>query len=187
MSTATDSSARSGSALRFPAYGPVDAALGYGLFYAVVDRATPAIVDVLAEALPDASPSLIGRGLAIALWVVLTITVLDQLRRQLAALGFGTHVAVRPRYPSRSRPSLTGLLVRLVVTVVGGFVAAVTFDSALDTAVSLVRAVGSFEVDALVPAELAVLLVFFVAFGIAARAADRLIIGALRAVVGLVT
>lgn len=183
MSTATDSNPRSdaGAGLRFPAYGPVDAALGYVLFYVVVDRATPAIVDVLAETLPDASPSLVRLGLAATLWVVLAVTALGQLRRQLAALGVGTRGA-RSRRASRSRPSLLGLVGNLAVALVAGLVAALTFASALETVVALIRLLARLEIDALVPAKIAVMIVFFVAFGIAARSADKLVIGSIRAV-----
>lgn len=190
MSTATDATPRSGAddgrAIRFPAYGPIDAALGYGLFYVVVDSATPAIVDVLTEALPEASPSLVGLGLAITLWGVLAVTVLEHLRRQLAALGVLTHAAVRPRRPARLHTSLIRLVGHLIAAVVAGFVAAWTFDTALETIVSLIPVVAALEVEALVPVEIAVLIVFFVSFGIAARSVDRLTIGSVRAVLGLV-
>ena len=48
MSTRVDSGSHTGSrdGRYVPAYGPVDAVLGYALFYVVVDRATPTVVDV---------------------------------------------------------------------------------------------------------------------------------------------
>ncbi|WP_254764856.1 hypothetical protein [Natrinema marinum] len=186
MSAANDSSHRSdtGSELAFPAYGPIDAALGYGLFYLVVDRATPTIVAVFTEVLPDVSPSLIGLGLAMLLWVVLLVTVLDQLRRQLAALGIVTHAAVRPRRSGRSRPSVGRLLLSLAVATVGGLIAAWTYDPALEAVVSLIRVVEVADIDVLVPTEVGLLLVFFVSFEIAARSVDKLVIGGLRALLG---
>src|SRR6056297_2245399 len=72
---------------QFPAYGPIDAVLGLVLFYVVVDRATPTVVDVFGEVLPDVSSSTVELGLAIFLWFVVAVTLIEQLRRQLIALA----------------------------------------------------------------------------------------------------
>ena len=89
MSTYADADVESRTRSRerrpVPAYGPVDALLGYGLFYVVVERATPTVVAVVGDAVGDAA--LVRLGLALALWFVLAVTLIDQLQRQLAALG----------------------------------------------------------------------------------------------------
>ncbi|WP_458189107.1 hypothetical protein [Haladaptatus sp. NG-WS-4] len=163
-----------------PAYGPVDAVLGFVLFYVVVDRATPTIVDVSTNVLPDLSPSLVGLGLAALLWFVFTMTVLDQVRRQFAAFGVGTHDAVGD---TRGHTTLTETqaLAYLVLVLVGSVVAVWTFDSAMETAVSMIRTVSTLDVAAFVPVDVVVMVVFFVSFGVTTRALDRLVIGGIRA------
>ena len=70
----------SGGDRQFPAYGPIEAILGYGLFYFLVERVTPAIVTVFSETVLDLAPSFIRFGLAVTLWFILIVTVIDQLR-----------------------------------------------------------------------------------------------------------
>lgn len=49
---------------QFPAYGPIEAGLGYLLFYVLVGRTTPAVVTVFSETVLDLSPSFVQFGLA---------------------------------------------------------------------------------------------------------------------------
>lgn len=163
-----------------PAYGPIEAALGYVLFYVIVTRATPTVVEVAGDVLPGLSPSLVRLGLAVLLWFVLVVTVIDQGRRQLVALGLiggdGREYGVWAQVvPTESRAA--GYLVLLLV---GGVVAAWTYEGAIDTAVSLVPAVATLDVGAFVSVEFLLLVVFFVAYGVATHAVDRLVIGGVR-------
>lgn len=164
-----------------PAYGPIDAALGYVLFYVVVGRATPTVVAVTTDAVPDVSPSLVELGLAAALWFVLAVTVLEQARRQLAALGIGTRNGDDFDLVARLLPAERRPLAYLVALLVGGVVAAWTFDRGVETAVSTIRVVATLDAAAFVPADFAVMVVFFVSFSVATHALDRLSIDAVRA------
>jgi hypothetical protein len=89
----------------FPAYGPIEAILGYVLFYVLVDRATPVVVETFSETVLDLSPSFLEFGLAMALWFVLGVTAIDQVRRQLAALGLVSYDEYQLRVWSRVTPS----------------------------------------------------------------------------------
>lgn len=162
-----------------PAYGPIDAVLGYALFYVVVDRITPSVTAVLADIL-SVAPSTIGFGLAAALWFVLVVTVLDQARRQLAALGVGTADAVRHEATQRGTLSEPQTEFYLAALLVGGVVAAWTFDTAMTTIPSLVRVVSTADPGGFVIRAFLETVVFFAAFGTATRALDRLLVGAIR-------
>ena len=95
------------------------------------------------------------------------MTALDQVRRQLAALGVGSEADVRrqARYPVT--PSETRALVYLVALLVGGLLAVWTFAPAIDTAVSLIRSVAAMDVGAFLTAEFVTMAVFFVAYSVA--------------------
>lgn len=160
-----------------PAYGPVEAALGFALFYVLVDRATPTVVDVISGALP---PSLVGLGLAAALWFVLAVTVLDQARRQLAALGVVGEDRSGGRPDDRVAPSESRALAYLVGLLVGGLVAVWTYEGAVGTAVSLLRAVAALDAGAFATVEFVAMVAFFVSFGVATRSLDRLVVGGFR-------
>ncbi|WP_158059272.1 hypothetical protein [Halorussus halophilus] len=183
MNTYADSESRRDARDRpaIPAYGPIDALLGFVMFYVLVDRATPTFVDVIPTVLPSVSPSLVRLGLALALWFVFVVTSIDQIRRQLAALGVITHDAITPSSRRRGTPTETEALLYLVLALVGGTVAAWTFDRGIETAVSLIPVVVTIDVTAFVPEDFAVMVVFFLSFGVASYALDRLLIGGLRA------
>lgn len=166
----------------FPAYGPVEAILGYLAFFAVVDRTTPAVVEAVSEALPGVSPSLVGLGLASALWFVLALSVLDQARRQLAALGVLSHDAVRPGGASRIAPTPGRAVVYVALFLVGAAVAVTTFDRAVEGVASLVSVLVPLDVPPFPLLDLAAVAVFFVAVGVASRSLDRLILGGIRTV-----
>lgn len=160
-----------------PAYGPVDAVLGFGLFYLVVRSVTPTVVDAVTGVL-SVSPSAVRFGLAAALWFVLAVTMVDQVTRQLAALGLFDHRSVgRGRSPAI--PSESQALGYLVLVVLGGVVAGWTFGPALDALAGLIDVL--VPLDGPVPVgDALVVVVFFVAFGAAAWAADRLVVGGTR-------
>lgn len=158
----------------------MDAVLGCVLFYVVVDRAAPTVVDVVPSVL-GVSPSLVRLGLAASLWFVLVVTLLEQVRRQLTALGV-LDGDLRGSLWSPAVPSETRGLAYVVLLIVGGLLAAWTFESAVETAVSLIRVVATLDVGAFDLAEFGVMVVFFVSFEAATYALDRLLVGGFRTI-----
>jgi hypothetical protein len=75
------------------------------------------------------------------------------------------------------------VLLSLAVVVLGGVVAAWTFEPAVAAGISLVHAAASLDPSVVVPVEFAAMIVFFVAFSGATRALDRLVVGGVRAVI----
>ena len=165
---------------QFPAYGPIEAGLGYLLFYFLVDRATPAVVTGFSDAVLDLSPSFVRYGLATALWFVLVVTALDQVRRQLAALGVGTYDEYQLRVWSRVSPSPLRTAGYLLALIVGTAVAVTTFDRAVEALLSLIPAVATVDVVAFDLVELFVMVVFFISYSVAAHSLDRLVIGGIK-------
>lgn len=162
-----------------PAYGPIEAVFGYALFYVLVERATPTITATFTDVL-SISPSLVGFGLAAALWFIFLVTAVDQGRRQLAAMGLGTHEAVR-RDESRPRTlSETRALGYLTLVLVGSLVALWTADAAISSLVGMIAIVSAADVGAFVFPDLITVVLFFVAYGSATHALDRLVIGGIR-------
>ena len=160
----------------FPAYGPVEAALGFAAFYVFVTRATPTVVDVVPAAV-GLSPSTVGFGLAAFLWFALVVSAIEQLRRQVGAARDGA----RDDAFQAAVPTGTWMLGYGLVLLLAGWFAAVTFDRAVETGIALLRLVVTLDVGTFVYVDAIVLVGFFVAFGLAVRAADRLVIGGLRA------
>ena len=159
-----------------PAYGPVDAVLGYVLFYVVIERVTPAVVDVLTETVPGISPGIVTVGLAAFLWFVLAVTVLDQAGRQLAAFrGRADETSLWARIPSETEATVASLAV-----VVGGALAAFTFAAAMAMLPDAVRAVGAFDVDGVLALDVVTLVTFFASYAAATWGADRLLVGGMR-------
>ena len=166
---------------QFPAYGPIEAILGYLLFYVLVGRVTPAIVTVFSDRVLDLPPSVIRFGLASALWFMLVVTAIDQIRRQLAALGVGRYDDYQLRLWSRvTSPSLrtAGYVLAMVA---GATIAVVTFDRAIEALLSLIPVVATVDVVAFDFIGLFVLVVFFLSYSVATHSLDRLVIGGVRA------
>lgn len=186
METATSSPSRrtGGPADEFPAYGPIDAVLGYVLFYVVIDRTTPAVVEVFSETVLDLSPSFVGFGLAAALWFILVVTVIDQTRRQLAALGVGSYDEYQLRVWSRVTPASVRTAGYLVALAVCGTLAVLTFEPAIEALLGFIPVVATADAAAFDVVGVVVLVVFFVSYGVATHALDRLVIGTIRAVAG---
>ena len=163
----------------FPAYGPIDALLGYLLFYVLVDRATPTVVDVFTDVvgLPAA---LVRLGLAALLWVVLLATGLDQARRQLGALGVVNYDGGWLDRCEEGVPTERQSLLYLVGLLLGGLVVSWTAGGAIETAVALIPAIAALDVGAFLGVEFLAMVVFFVAYSVATRSLDRLVVGGLR-------
>jgi hypothetical protein len=70
----------------------------------------------------------------------------------------------------------------LALLLVGGAVAAVTFDRGVATAVSMIRVVAILDVGAIPVGEVVVLVAVFVSFAAATHSLDRLVVGGIRAV-----
>lgn len=166
-------------AVLFPAYGPIDSILGFVVFYVFVGRATPTIVEVFTTATGMAA-SAVGFGLAAVLWFIFAVTVLDLGRRQLAAVGVGSEDSVDEITRQGGVPSETRALFYLAVTVVGGVVAWWTFETAVETGIDLIRLVGTLDTAAFDLVGFVVMILFFVSFGAATRALDRLVVGGVR-------
>lgn len=165
---------------QFPAYGPIEALLGYLLFFVLVDRTTPAIVETFSVTVLDLAPSFLKFGLAAGLWFVFVVTAIDQTRRQLAALGVVADDDYRLRLWSRVTPASLRTAGYLLALVVGTAVAAVTFDPAVEALLTLIPVVASAEVGAFDPLEFVVMIIFFVAYSLAAHSLDRLVIDGVR-------
>jgi hypothetical protein len=167
---------------RVPAYGPIDAVLGLGLFYVVVDRATPTVRAVAGDLFPGLNPSVVGLALAALLWFVFLVTLLDQVRRQLAALGLvrGDPGWVWP--DSKPTPTAVQAAVYLLGVFVGGALAVWLFEGAMETTVALIRVVMALDPVAFSFGAVVGLVGFFVSFGIATHSLDRLLVGGLRVV-----
>lgn len=167
--------------IQFPAYGPIEAGLGYLLFYVLLDRVTPAVVRVFSKTVLDLSPSFVRFGLATALWFVLVVTAIDQLRRQLATLGVGTYDDYQLRVWSRVTPSWLQTTGYLLALIAGTAVAMITFDRAVEGLLSLIPVVATVDVVAFELVELFVMIVFFLSYSAAAHSLDRLVIGGVKA------
>ncbi|SEP03706.1 hypothetical protein SAMN04487948_111109 [Halogranum amylolyticum] len=165
---------------QFPAYGPIEAALGYVLFYVLIDRVTPAIVTVFSDTVLDLSPSFVRFGLATALWFMLVVVVVDQTRRQLAALGVVTYDDLQLRLWSRVTASSLRTAGYLLALVAGTAIAVISFDRAVEALLTLIPVVATVDVVAVDLTEVFVMVVFFVAYSVAAHSLDRLVIGGIR-------
>lgn len=114
------------------------------------------------------------------LWFILVVTFLDQLRRQFAALGFGSRNKGRHAERSRDAPTDLHPVESLVVFLLGGIIAVGTFEPAVQSGISLIRIVGTLDVTRFVLFEFVPMVVSFITFASATRALDRLIIGSIR-------
>jgi hypothetical protein len=170
-------SADDGPSTQFPAFGPVDAVLSYALFFGIVDRVTPVVLEVVTETVLDLSASLVGLFLAALLWFVLAVTIIEQVRRQLAALGVidssPEEFRVWARLPA-GRLQTGGYLLGFGF---GAIIAWVTFEGAIEAIVSVIPAVATVDPSGVAVSKLFEMVVFFVAFSAGAHSLDRLVIG----------
>lgn len=181
----TSTMGRTGGGNGFPAYGPVDAALGYWLFYVIVDRATPTVVDLFGGGVLDLSPSLLRLGLATLLWFVLAVTVVDQLRTQFDALNGGEADDRGWLSVSRLVPDQYWLLAYGLAAALAGATALVTFEVGVAAAVTLIESIATFDVAAILMLDVVTVVVFFVSFAVASFSIDRLTIRTVRALLAV--
>jgi len=161
--------------LPLPDYGPIEGLLGFVMFYVFVDRATPTVVSVVTEQVAGVSAGAVRTWVAVALWVILGVTVLDHARRQYVAAREAVDHPERVRIPSRE-----ALLAYLAVALAGGFVALLTFEPAIRMGITLIRFVGTLDVSLFVLGEFLPMIVFFVAYASATWCIDRVLLGGLR-------
>ena len=136
---------------------------------------------MITGALPSIPPSTVGLGLALFLWFVLVVTAIDQVGRQLAAFGVGSEADVRRASRVRPTPPRTQVALYLGLLLVGGPLAALTFEPALETAVALIEIVATLDFEALSLVAFLVMALFFVSYKAATWSADRLLVGGMRA------
>ncbi|MFB6104627.1 MAG: hypothetical protein ABEJ57_06015 [Halobacteriaceae archaeon] len=174
MSTIVSRSSTSG----VPAYGPIDAALGFVVFFLFLERATPHVVDVLTD-VAGLHASVVRLGLAAFLWFIFLVTFLDQLNRQYLAV----QVVPPPGDRSVRRPARSWVVIRVGAVIVGGAIAVWTFDAAVETGITFFEMLVRLDLSLFDVGALMGLVGFFIAFGIASWALDRLVIRGLRIVV----
>lgn len=128
--------------VRYPEYGHLEAAIAFGLFALVVDRATPVLAGPLAEAI-GTSPPTVRLGFAVLLWLALAVAAAVSYVRQRRgrAPEFGARdVLVKfleQHRPDPARHAIHGVaaLGGLVIVVVGYG----RFVDALDGAIVITR------------------------------------------------
>lgn len=168
--------------LYYPAYGPVQAALGFGLFYVLVDLVTSPLATALAPVVPDLVPAPFTTATALLLWAVLGLSVAAEVRRQLAPnpRTFEDRSSLEA-FLARERPEPQLLLGYLALLAVGGVLAAVSWPAFPAAFRDLVVTMASLPAFRPADAGAAVAVVaFLVAFGLAAYCLDRLAIGLVR-------
>lgn len=174
-----------GPSVFLPSYGPVEAAVGYVLFYLIVERATPVLVDELAAPFPDLVPEPFTTYAAILLWLFLVVILLATVRGQLAdnprtfADAGEREAFLEERRRAHWRYRVDGALV-----VAGGAATVLTWDVFVGVLVDLLSVV-VVELDGATPAlpggqEIAIFVVFFVGVAALARGLDRLLVGGVR-------
>lgn len=170
--------------LLYPAYGPVESLVGFGLFYLLVDRLTPVVADALAGPVPALVPEPFATLVALLLWLVfgLTVgtTVLAQVRANPPTFGSANE---RDAFLDANRPSERDYRFNLALLVLGGSTAVLAWPTMLEVLRGLLPVV--VTLDGTVPAVLtvgnvAVLVVFFLGFAAYARGLDRLVVGGMR-------
>ena len=170
--------------LFYPAPGLVEAALGYGLLYLIVDAVTPVLVDELAGTAPDLVPEPFTTLMAFVLWVALGATVLGVVLAQVRdnPREFATP-AEREEFLASNRPTASDYLFAGALAVLGSALAALAWDAFLpaleDVLVVIVEADGTVP-PSLNVGDAAVFVAFFVGFAAFARGVDRLAAGGVR-------
>lgn len=173
--------------LYYPAFGPVDALLGYAFFYFVVGLGTAVALDALAPVAPEMVPEPLGTWAAILLWVVLGLVVLGQTAEQVRTnpRRFESE-ADRAAFLTRHRPSERRYLWWASWVLVGGTVAYLFFPGFVESFARFVRFFVAAFAGAIGPRSLrlgdAVNLVgFSLGFAALTRGLDHLVVGSLRA------
>jgi len=170
--------------LAYPAYGPVESALGFGLFYLIVDRVTPVLVAELSGEFPDLVPGPFRTFTAMLLWLLLGITVLtavlDQVRDNPRIFDTPED---RREFLADNRPTAGEYWRYAGLAGLGAVVAAVTWDRFFEVLPDLLVVVVSQDGGELAgtPAvDVVAFVAFFLAFAAFSRGLDGLAVGAFR-------
>jgi len=170
--------------LLYPQYGPVEALVGVGVFYAIVDRMTPVLVEALEGVLPTLVPDPFTTLLAMFLWAIALLTLGSQVYAQLRPnpLTFESR-ADRQAYLDRKRPTDGEYTFNLVLLTLGAIIALLAWNGAIGFLEDVIPVV--VELDGEVPAAMTVenafvLAAFFVGLAAYTRGLDRLVIGGMR-------
>lgn len=180
-----DSDRRTDSGRRIlfvPAYGPIEAVLGYGFFYFLVAVGTPVVRDAVADSPLGIDPGLVTFASAGALWLILGLTILGQLTEQWRdnprrfddAESLHQFLAAIAPSISRMQGWAFAALLGLLIVVFG-------FDAFLDSYRSLlegmVLVVGTQEGVSVVFGSLPWFIVYTIGFSLVTRYTDRLLLG----------
>lgn len=167
----------------YPAYGPIDSVLGFGLFYLLVDLATPLLAEALAGLLGVESAA-VETFAAVLLWAVFAATAFGAVLTQTAdnPRTFDDRTE-REAFLAANRPRPWEYRLHVALATLGGAVAALAWETFVVVFEALLPAV--VELDGTVPAVLtpgnvAAFVVFFLGFAAFSRGLDRLVIGTLR-------
>lgn len=168
-----------------PAYGPIEGLIGYGLFYVLVDIGTPVATTAFARTGIGIDPSVIGTAGAIALWVILGLTVFGQAAEQIRRnpRRFSDRAAA-DAYLSAMAPSGARLRTWTVLFVVGAAITGFGLEVFLKSFEALLEwsivTVGSASPRP-VPLRLVAWFVgYSIGFSIFSRYTDRLVLGLYR-------
>lgn len=168
----------------YPEYGPVEAVLGLGVFYLVVDVATPVLVETLAEPMPGLVPEPLTTLTAASVWVVAGLVVFATAVDQWQAnpREFESRKE-RDHFLDASRPDEWRYYAYAGVVLVGATVAYFswdTFQMVLERSiVTVVEADASIVVGTL-DAEVVVFVAFFLGTAAVTRGIDRIVVGSIR-------
>ena len=170
--------------LLYPEYGPVEALVGFGVFFLIVEWMTPALVDTLAGPFPDLVPEPLTTVTAVLLWVVLGVTVLSIVLTLLTPnpREFGDR-SERDAFLDANRPSDREYRFNLVLMVLGGATAVLawpTFIEVLRETFPMVVELGGPVPTVWTLGNVAIFVVFVLGVAAYTRGLDRLVIGGMR-------
>lgn len=171
-----------GRTLYIPEYGPIEAVLGYGFFYFLVDVGTPVVREAVVDSRLGIAPELVPTAAAGALWIILFLSVLGQATEQWRKnphrfedeTAMVHHLEAIAPSVARMQGWGLALAIGLLVVVFG-------FDPFLGSYRSLLSGmvvfVGTPESAAVVFRALPWFIVYMIGFSLVTRYTDRLILG----------
>jgi hypothetical protein len=170
--------------LRNPEVGAVETLVGLGLFYHLVDLATPVLADGLEPVVPGLVPEPFTTGTRIFVWFVVGVTLFSMAttKRPFSTHEFDSEADLASFLDER-RPNSLSLRWNFLRALGGLAFAVLTYEQFVPSFLAVNRflvtvvgtgSVGLSLVDALW------LVVFFVSFGLFAGGFDRLLVGVMR-------
>lgn len=165
-----------------PEYGPIQAAIGFVMFYLLVDLATEPLTAGLQPLFPGFVPDPFTTALAALLWLVLGLNVYTETDRQFRSnpRSFDDEASLVGFLDDR-RPSVWRLVFDLTLAAVGGALVAVAWPAFPAAFSWFVGAWFDLAVLSTVTVATALTIVsFLVGVGLLAYGLDRLLVGLLR-------